>query len=473
MQITIPQKSKLVNNLVTILEAHRPVFKQERVFNRVVALVVAEVMVFARHTVTQLLMVLGLNEEDWSAWYRLFSSRRFDEAAVSEVMLDETLTHVGAEDLYVVAGDGTQVPRVSQKMEGTSWLRNPRTPAFKIGIHRAQRWFNGSWLMPAENGYSRAMPLRFLPAFPEKAVRHEHEACKEWEAAVHFLQWLREGLDERGRERQRLLMVADGSYDTLPLWKALPERTVMLARSAKNRRLYHLMNDQQKQDGRRKYGDPAPKPQDFLRQRTGWRHTTLTIRGRQRRLRYRVEGPFVRQGAADVPLFLIAVGGQHYTTRSGNRKYRKPVYYLVNAFQDDTGQWVLPLAIDTLLFWAWQRWEVEVAHREMKTSLGLGDKQCWNPQSAVRSVQWSAWVYSVLLLAGYRAWGLCHGPPVPTRWWRGSGRWSLATLWRAYRAEFWGNHQFLPLYSLTPANWGVKETWLTGLLNAIFAAARP
>ena len=334
MQITIPQNSELVNNLITILEAHRSTFKQERVFNRVVALVIAEVMVFARHTVTQLLMALGLNEEDWSAWYRLFSSRRFDEAAVSEVMLDETLAHVGEEDLYVVAGDGTQVPRASREMEGTSWLRNPRTPVFKIGIHRAQRWFHGSWLMPAENGYSRAMPLRFLPAFPEKAVRQEHEACKEWEAAARFLHWLRQGLDVRGRDRQIILKVGDGSYDTLPLWKALPERTVMLTRSAKNRRLYHLMNDQQRQDGRRKYGDRAPKPQDFLRQRKGWRYTTLTIRGRQRRLRYRVEGPFVRYGAPDTPLFLIVVGGQHYTTRSGRRKYREPVYYLVNAFQD-------------------------------------------------------------------------------------------------------------------------------------------
>ncbi|MDQ7035950.1 MAG: hypothetical protein Q9P01_14285 [Anaerolineae bacterium] len=35
-----------------------------------------------------------------------------------------------------------------------------------IGIHAAQRWFNGAWLMPAENGYSRALPLRWMPASP-------------------------------------------------------------------------------------------------------------------------------------------------------------------------------------------------------------------------------------------------------------------------------------------------------------------
>ncbi|MDQ7036969.1 MAG: hypothetical protein Q9P01_19670 [Anaerolineae bacterium] len=56
-----------------------------------------------------------------------------------------------------------------------------------IGIHAAQRWFNGAWLMPAENGYSRALPLRWMPAFTEKSEPQEHAPMKEWEAAVEFL----------------------------------------------------------------------------------------------------------------------------------------------------------------------------------------------------------------------------------------------------------------------------------------------
>jgi hypothetical protein len=73
----------------------------------------------------------------------------------------------------------------------------------------------------------------------------------------------------------------------------------------------------------------------------------------------------------------------------------------------------------TLLAWLWQRWEIEVAHREMKTGFGLGEKQCWNKRSAILSVQWNVWVYAILLLAGYRTWGLCSGPPTPARWWPG------------------------------------------------------
>jgi len=166
-------------------------------------------------------------------------------------------------------------------MEGVGWLDNMRSPAFKIGIHRARRWFNGSWLMPAENGYSRAIPLRWLPAFNAKSKPVAHEPCTEWQAAQVVLTWLRTQFRACGRASQRLLMVADGSYDTLEL--------------------YHLPGAPTGRGRPRKYGIRAPR---------------------------------------------------------------------------------------------------------------------------------SAWVYAVLLLAGYRTWGLDGAPPVPIRWWRGSGRWSLNTLWR-------------------------------------------
>jgi hypothetical protein len=199
MTPTIPQNTELIKNLIEVLRAHRRVFGQERVYVRAMGLVLAEVMALGRHTVTQLLMVLGQNEEDWSAWYRLFSAGRFDEAAAAGVMVQETLAHVGPDEVYVVGGDGTQAPRCGTHIEGVGWLRNMRTPPFKVGIHQAQRWFNGAWFMPPENGCSRAMPLRWLPAFTPKARRTVTESCKEWEAAVEFLTWLKDQLAQTGR----------------------------------------------------------------------------------------------------------------------------------------------------------------------------------------------------------------------------------------------------------------------------------
>ena len=335
---TIPQNPKPLKHLFELLEVHRALFGQGRVYHRTVALMMAEPFVFAQHTVTQPLMSLGLTEQDWSAWRRLFNQGRFPYERASEEVFGETLKHVGEDELYVVGGDGTQTPRSSRKMEGAGWLRNLRTPPFMIGIHAAQRWFNGSWLLPGEQGYSRALPLRWMPAFTEKSKPKAHAPCKEWEAAVQFLTWVREQLAKAGRVTQQVLMVADGSYDNLNLWKALPDGVILLARSAKNRVLYHLPAGKQTGRGRKRVdGDRALTPQEMWQQREGWKKLTLFVWGKDRYLQYQVHRPFLRKGAAHRPLFLIVVRGKQTP-----RLRREPLPFLVNARQDDQGRWGWP-----------------------------------------------------------------------------------------------------------------------------------
>ncbi len=80
---TIAQNPELLKNLQALVAAHRPLFSQQRVYERVRTLLLGELLAVSRHTVTQLLMALGLTEEDWSAWYRLFSRARFRAATAS------------------------------------------------------------------------------------------------------------------------------------------------------------------------------------------------------------------------------------------------------------------------------------------------------------------------------------------------------------------------------------------------------
>lgn len=471
---TLQTRSPLLQALFALLEAHSVAFRQRRTYLRAVALVIGTLFSFARHTVTQALLALGLTDADWSAWYRLFSRERFDVEQLGRCLFRETLVHADPSQPYVVGIDGTQVPRSSMKMPGTGWLKAPRTPPFKAGIHRAQRFLNGAWLVPLEDGFSRAIPLRFLPIFPEKAVPADASPCREWEGGLHFLHWVRQELDAAGRAGQRLLALADGCFDTLGMWRGVPERTVLVARAARNCRLYWLPQAEPNRVGRpRRYGERAPNPAGWLRQSQGWQRQVVGVRGKERTLRYRVEGPFVRDGLPDRPLFLIVIrGGERWTGKRKRRRQRwEPSFFLVNAEWDGEG-WQVPLPIEVLLHWVWQRWEMEVAHREMKSGLGVGEKQCWNRRSAVVSVQWSVWVYAVLVLAGYRAWGLLGGPRSPARWWRGARRWSLNTLWRAYRSAFWGASEFRALWTGTGDNWLKKEAWLSGLYNAALSSAR-
>jgi hypothetical protein len=463
----------LTRALLELIRAHKETFGQERTYQRALALVFGELFSFARHTVTQALLALGLTDADWSAWYRLFSRERVDEEGLARCLLAETLGHAAANEPYVVACDGVQIPRSSRKMPGTSWLKAPRTPVFRKGIHRAQQFVHGAWLTPLAEGYSRAIPLRFLPAFPQKAVPAAVEPRREWQAGLQFVCWVREQLDGLGRADQPVLLVADGHYDVLDFWRGLPERTIAAVRCARNRVLYELPKPSNGRGRPPSYGERAPTPGDWLRLRKGWSKTTLVVRRRERRMRYRVLGPYLREGNPDQPLFLLVVGGQTWWAgkRHPRRLVRKPSFYLISAVQVQ-GFWQLPLPIETILAWLWQRWEVEVAHREMKSGFGVGQKQCWHPRSAIVSVQWSVWTYAILLLAGYRTWGLLGGPSAPARWWPGARRWSLNTLWRSYRAEMWGNPDFRAIWTGTGANWLEKEAWLAGLHNAVHAAAR-
>ncbi len=440
---------ELIQRLFELLGAHRDAFQQERVYHRAAGLVLGELFNFGRQTVTQELMALGMGE---------------------------TLEHVTGDEAYCVAVDSTSIHRSSLKMPGTSWLRDSRFSAFRPGIHRAQRFLHGAWLTPLEDGYSRAIPLRFLPAFPPKAIRGEGGIRREWQAGLDFLKWLREGLDERGRAAQPVLALADGSFDTLEMWRGLPARTVLVTRTARNRSLYWLPGSQTHPGPGRppSYGEKAPHPCDWLH--AGLRHwpqAQVQVRGRSIRMRYQLFGPLVREGAPERPLFLIVVKGMHRQVgkRIQHYKHRGPSFYLVSAVLQN-GSWQLPFPIEFLLSWLWQRWEIEVAHREMKSGLGIGEKQCWNKRSAALSVQWSVWSYALLILAGYRTWGVCSGPPSPARWWPGARRWSFQTLWRSYRAALWGNPEFRACWSPSSANWWKKETWLTGLCNTCLASAR-
>mgnify|MGYP001233777970 FL=1 len=442
MHPIITQNQDLLTALFALLHTYSATFGQYRVFERACTMVLSELFVFGRHTITRLALAQGITQESkLSAFYRLFSLKRFNEELVAPILFGQILNYIPTDMPLVLACDGTQTPRTGKHIEGAGWGRNPRNPPFKVGIHLMQRWLHMGIFLPIENGFTRIVPLRFLPAFTEKSKREVYEARKEWEVSVDCLHWLRDQLATLGRATQKVLLVADGAFDTLNLWKKLPDGVNLLVRTAKNRVLHHLPNP----NGRKKkYGERAETPQQmWAKDWLDWLVCVLTIRGKQRRLRYRVVGPVIRKGMADKPLFVILIGGEHYT-RHGQAKHREPVAYLVNAVLNTCDEWVLPMQVEDLIMWAWQRWEIEVCHKELKTTFGLGDKQCWKPEAAVASVQWSAWVYALLVLAGYETWGLCDAPEPITGWWRGSGRWSFNTLWQSFRGALWGKFQFHP-----------------------------
>jgi hypothetical protein len=387
-----------------------------------------------RHTISQLLLSLDQGERDWSATYRLFSQGRFDLEVGRRALLAEVLAaHDPAAPLPVVV-DATHLPRTSTRLVGVGLGRCARPPVWTRGLAYQQRWEGLSVLLPpSPQGDTRAVPLSFDPAPTPKAVPwSEHPACTEGEAARTALAQLQTDLTALDQPDHPLLLITDGQYSGAPFLMAVPPQVSLLARCAKNRALYALPEDRPTGGRRRVYGAKAPRPDHDLTGKTGWHRVTLPVRGRQIPVRYRLRGPYRVKGAPQRPVFLLVVGGVR--NRPGHKR-RDPTFWLVTAVADDQGHWHLPYPVATLLGWAWQRWEVEVMHRELKSGFGLGEQQATNPVAAAATVQWVVWAYACLVLAGYLAWGWGRGVPGP-KWWRGR-RWTVRSVIRAVRTEVW------------------------------------
>jgi hypothetical protein len=473
----VPELSTLTASaqplLTTLLEQLQPLratCQQERPFQRLTALALAASVNLGRQTISQLLATLGLTS-DWSAFYRLFSMPRLAPEQLAHQLCAASLALSPATGPCVAAVDGVQIPRHSWRLLGSAWLHDPASPVFKRGIHRAQRFTHLALVTPQNaQGYSRAIPVRFDPAVPAKGRRPAGmPPGKEWAVGLEQLHWLRAELDQAGRPEQPLLALADSAWQGAGVWRDLPARTTLLAGCRANRALYALPPAYTGRGRPRCYGERASRPDAWLALKPGWRRTTLVVRNRQIPVSYRVEGPYVVEGAPQQPLFLLVVRGSNSTR---GKKRRRARYWLVNAVQRQ-GRWVLPFPATALLSWAWQRWEIEVTHRELKTGFGVGQSQCWNATSAFLTVQWQVAVYSLLVIAGYRCWGLAPGPlRPPGTWWRGSGRWSLDQLRQALRRELGGVTAFRPVWRGTTGNWWKIADWLTLQSNAIQAAGR-
>ena len=135
-------------------------------------------------------------------------------------------------------------------------------------------------------------------------------------------------------------------------------------------------------------------------------------------------------GKREVRLLVVAPVG-YRTSKNGRKYYRHPAYLL-------TTDLTTP-AVELLQAY-FDRWGIEVNHRDEKEILGVGQAQVWNEHSVSKVPALLVAMYSWLLLAGLH----CYGPtrtqeyePLP-KWRRGAKRPScldLVTLLRKQLAD--------------------------------------
>jgi len=114
--------------------------------------------------------------------------------------------------------------------------------------------------------------------------------------------------------------------------------------------------------------------------------------------------------------------------KSGPLHYRQPAYLLTTDLKSH-GHALLQIYFD--------RWQIEVNHREEKDTLGVGQAQLWNPVSVPKQPVLAVASYSALLLASLTAFGAERGSAYPQlpKWRRKARRPSCLDLITLLRKE--------------------------------------
>ena len=108
-----------------------------------------------------------------------------------------------------------------------------------------------------------------------------------------------------------------------------------------------------------------------------------------------------QRGAGRRRLRLIVIAPTPYRKSQSKRLYyRDPAYLLTSDLRSSPKQ-LLQIYFD--------RWQIEVNHREEKDTLGVGQAQLWNATSVPKQPVLAVAAYSALLLASLQAFGAERG----------------------------------------------------------------
>lgn len=429
----------LLTEWLKLVARWEEVFSQPRVFFRARRLALGLLVGLGLRQITRALGAVGREQKPWSNEYRLFSRSPWTMRALFAPIVDECVALHPAPGPLIVAGDYTHLVRPGRKVAGTHWMRDPQSPAFHVNLVRGVRFFQLAMTLPCGTAAPRAVPVAFaespVPRKPGKRAREE-----EWQAyraeqkrqpaavaAREEIQALRRYLDEHGAKERTLLMTLDGSF-CQRRFLAEPLRAVeRLCRARKDAVLCHKHEGA----GRRFYGAQTFTPESVRRDDAiPWQETTGRFGAQAHRVRYKdIGGVYWRNGARRRPLRLIVLSPQPYRrSPKGKWLYREPGYLLTTDLTTPA-----PILIQAYL----DRWQIEVAHRDEKSVMGVGQAQVRNPRSVVRQPAFAVAAYALLRLAGLKAYGSNRPSDLPAlpRWRGQAGRPSCLDLVTTLRAQ--------------------------------------
>ena len=427
-----------------ILSAWRTAFPQQRTYQRAVQHALGSLACLGRRCLSRIIWTNGGQQRSWSGDYFLYSRCRWDPQQLFDPILRQALVWFPGR-LVGMAVDDTRLRKTGRSIPGASYQRDPLSPPFHTNLMLGLRFLQTSLLVPLHRGANascRALPVRFEEVAVVKKPG-KRAAAEDWkqfyrERKLHNLSTrfvqnmpiLRAALDQAGGRNKQLVLAVDGSFCNRTVFAASVPGVELIARTRKDAVLCHPAAP----CSHRFYSATKFTPEQIRKDDSiPWKTTKLFYGGKRRKIRYKEVPEVLWQGGAKrhfLRLFVLAP--TPYRKRQSGRLYYRDPAYLLTSVPRGCAHALLQIYFD--------RWQIEVNHREEKDTLGVGQAQLWNPISVPKQPAFAVAAYSALLLAGLQAFGPARGPAFAQlpRWRRKAKRPScldLVTLLRQEMAE--------------------------------------
>lgn len=404
----------LIEQTISLLkDSFAGAFSQKRTRERAVELSMGTLCSFGKRTISRSICAVGRQQKDWSADYKLFSRSPWSQDQLFDPVIRDYLARYPDGPIRM-AMDDTTLARGGRHIPTAFWQRDALSPPFHVNLIYGLRFMQASLLYPhyMQGDYSaRSMPIRFVesPAVKkpgkragEEEKRLYREAKKKQNLSFQGLEVIKSArksfdiYDAAGRD---VLVAVDGSLCNKTTFKNELDRVHLVGRCRKDARLCFPAPP----GSRRRYNKETFTPEEVRKdEQVEWYQKNIYFGGQWRTIRYKqLDGVLWRRGAGVRKLRLIVIAPVPYKlSPNARRNYREPAYLLSTDCNSEVG---------ILIQCYFDRWQIEVNHREEKSTLGVGEAQVWSAKAVPRQPAFAVACYSLLLLSALKAFGPGRG----------------------------------------------------------------
>jgi hypothetical protein len=438
----------LLESFLQIVNQWNPFFPQFRTAKRAIRQALGSLICIGRRTITRIICAIGNENQHWSGEYFLHSRSSWSAQDLFEPIAKQSLRYCRGQLLGVVVDD-TSVKKTGKRIFQAFWSRDPMSPPFHPNLRLGIRFLQFALVIPLHrtlHASARTIPIRFEEVSavkkPRKGRKDYDEKMKQYKElrkthnltirAVQAVSKIRNMLDLSGAAKKLMIIIGDGAFCNRKMFSFQTQRTELLVRVRKDIKLCRRSASKN-----RFYDQSVFTPKQALEnEQVPWRTVRLFYGGKRRLVRFK-EVPYLywQTGAKKRPLRLFIIEGNRYRVRKTGRSKKRETGFLLTTLLQGQSKNLLQLYFD--------RWQIEVNHREEKTTLGVGQAQVHNYIAVPKQPALVVAAYSALLVASLNAFGPSRTEaysPLP-RWRANAKRPSCLDLITLLRKELAQNPQ--------------------------------